>query len=158
MINIHDIATAMSEKFNIDGLNVKDNQLEIEIDGYACLIEETDAEVFIFSGIFGDAPTEGGETFANILLEGNIALMNTKNAALARNPQTKAYVLMERALASEISDFETFCERLGNFANTLEMWHNMLQEFRPAAEQSAKASLKKETLTADALCNGFLRA
>jgi len=147
----------MAEEFGIGGLESRDGTIELEIDGLAVMIEETDGDVFMLNGLVGEAPSEGGEAFAKILLEGNMVLMNTKAAALARNPQTGAYVLIERVPLSASSDFGSFCECLGKFVDTLESWRAILNDFNPAAAAAGAIAAEKEAETLSALQNGFLR-
>jgi len=156
-MNIQDIAQAMARTFGIEGLESTDGKIEVEIDGAAIMIEETGGDVFMFNGLVGEAPSEGGETFARILLESNLVLMNARAAALARNPQSGAYVLIERVPSAAASDFEEFCERLGKFVDTLETWRTLLRDFDPAAAAASAAALEKEAETLNALRNGFLR-
>ena len=156
-MNISDIAKAMTAKFGIDGLESKDGKIELEIDGLAVMIEETDGDVFMLNGLVGEVPAEGGEAFAKILLEGNMALMNTKAAALAKNPQSGEYVLIERLPFSASSDFESFCESLGKFVDTLESWRNILMDFNPAAAAASAIAMEEEAEILNALRNGFLR-
>ncbi len=70
-MNIRTIAGAIAEKFGVEGLEGRDGKIEMEIDGAPVMIEETDGDAFIFNGLVGDAPAEGGEAFARILLESN---------------------------------------------------------------------------------------
>ena len=95
-MNIREIAANIAEKYGVDGLESKDGKIELKIDGAAVMIEETDGDVFIFNGIIGDAPSDGAETFAQILLESNLVMMNSRAVALAHNADTQAYVLIER--------------------------------------------------------------
>ncbi len=156
-MNINELASALVEKFGIEGLESKDGLIELEIDGAPVMIEETDGDVFMFNGLVGDGPTEGGDIFARILLEGNVVLIHSKAAVLARNPESGAYVLVERVPVGLASDFENFCTCLGNFVNTLESWRTMLENFNPAAEEAATVSSEDEAETVDALRKGFLR-
>ena len=107
----------------------------------------------MLNGLVGEPPTEGGETFAKILLKGNTILMSTKAAALVQNPESGAYVLIERIPSS---DFEKFCESLGKFVDTLESWHNILNDFNPAAAAAKAMASEKEAEQLHALRNGFL--
>lgn len=156
-MNIHEIADKMAQNFNIDGLECQDSTIEIEIDGAFVRIEETDADIFIVSGLVGDAPSEGDEKFAIIALESNLALMNQKAAALTRNPNSNAYVLVERIPRSCAADFESFCESLGKFVDTLISWRNMLINFIPVQAQANLINAEKQSGSIEALRNMFLR-
>ena len=156
-MNIRTIAGAIAEKFGVEGLESRDGKIEMEIDGAPVMIEETDGDAFIFNGLVGDAPSEGGEAFARILLESNQVMMHSRAVALARDPHSGAYVIVERVPAAAASDFESFCACLGKFADALESWRGTLKDFSPAAAQAAAVSVEKEAETLNALRNGFLR-
>lgn len=156
-MNIREIAANMVEKYNVDGLESKDGKIELEIDGAAVMIEETDGDAFIFNGIIGDAPADGAEAFAKILLESNLVMMHSRAVALARNSDTQAYVLVERVKVADAFDFERFCQCLAKFVDTLETWRATLQDFSPAAAAAAAISAKNEADTLDAVRFGFLR-
>ncbi len=156
-MNIREIAANIAETYGVDGLESKDGKIELEIDGAAVMIEETDGDVFIFNGIIGDAPSDGAETFARILLESNLVMMNSRAVALARNADTQAYVLIERVTFAHASDFKSFCQCLAKFVDTLETWRKTLTDFSPAAAAAAAISARKEADTQDALHFGALR-
>ncbi|MCR4666533.1 MAG: hypothetical protein K5657_04475 [Desulfovibrio sp.] len=75
---------------------------------------------------------------------------------LARNPETGAYVPVERVPVGLASDFENFCTCLGNFVNTLDSWRTMLENFNPAAAEAAAVSSEHEAEAVQALRDGFL--
>ncbi|MBQ7739535.1 MAG: type III secretion system chaperone [Desulfovibrionaceae bacterium] len=157
-MNIEDIATAMAQKFAIEELHRQDGLLEVEIDGALVQIEETDGDDFIFKGLIGDPPSDGGEVFAKIALESNMALMHTKAMAITRDPESSVYVLIERIPRAHVSDFEIFCDYLGKFMDTLDLWRNMLHDFSPAKAMAALDADEKEAQAVNALRYGFLRA
>ena len=111
-MNIIEIADKMAKTFHIDGLESNDGKLEMEIDGAYILIEETDGDVFILNGLVGEAPSEGGEIFASMALEGNASLIRSKAAALTRSRESNAYILVERMPNACSSDFDNFCNFL----------------------------------------------
>ena len=157
-MSIKEIADKIAKKFNIDGLASKDGKLELEIDGAFVRIEETAGDVFIVSGLVGDTPSEGDDVFATIALKGNMELMYSKACAITRSSETDAYVLVERMPIALASDFESFCESLGNFVNTLEMWRTMLSDFDPVHTKATSLKAEKAAEGIDALRRGFLIA
>ena len=154
-MNIHEIAKALIDKFGIDGLECIDKKITVTIDDTAVLIEETDDGVYLLLGFVGDPPSERGDVLANIFLETNFALMRTKSATLTRNPETGAYVLIERLETTY--DFESFCKYLEKFADTLDTWHTMLENFCSAAAE-APVTVEQEVELKNALQQGFLLA
>lgn len=132
-MDLKEIADGLTVKFNIPELSVENGELALEIDGMPILIAEGKGEAIVVTGFVGEAPAEGGEPFANLLLDGTTGLMDEKSAALARNPETGAITLVQRIAQVGLAIGE-FCEELSGFVNTLETWHGLLEDFRPAAE------------------------
>ena len=154
-MDLKEIAGGLSAKFNLDELVVEDGELALEIDGMPILLGEAEGEAILMTGFVGEAPSEGGEFFANMLLEGTTALMDTKSAALARNPETGAYALVQRLDKGSLS-VETFCEELTDFVNRLESWRKMLENFRPAAV-AAKAATDAQPNAQEISMSGFMQ-
>ena len=154
-MDLKEIAGGLSAKFNIDGLTVEDDELALEIDGMPILIGEAEGDAIRMTGFVGEAPPEGGEAFANLLLEGTMTLMDAKSTALARNPETGAYALVQR-LAKEFLTLDAFCEELTAFVNGLETWRKMLEDFRPAAAAAKEASAAQQG-TQELSLSGFMQ-
>ena len=129
--------------------------MALEIDGMPLLIAEDRNVAIVLTGFVGDPPAEGGEIFANMLLESTMGLMDTKAAALARNPETGAYALVER-LAQDGLTMDGFSEALTDFVNRLETWRTMLEDFRPAATE-AKSVAAAQPGVQDFAMNGFMQ-
>ena len=126
-------------KFGIEELAVEDGEVALEIDEMPILLAMGKDSAIVITGFVGDPPSEGGEAFANMLLEGTMNLMDEKSAALARNPETGAYALMQR-IAHDGLTFDAFCEGLTGFVNTLETWRGLLEDFRPAAAAAMESA------------------
>ena len=147
-MELKEIANGLGAKFGIEGLTVEDGEVALEIDEMPILLATGKDSAIVITGFVGDPPAEGGETFANMLLEGTMNLMDEKSAALARNPETGAYALMQR-IAHDGLTFDAFCEGLTGFVNTLETWRGLLEDFRPAAAaamESASSLLDEKDL------------
>ena len=137
-MDLNEIASGLAVKFKIDDLAVEDGETSLEIDGIPIqLSEDVAGEAIVMTGLVGEAPVEGGEAFANLLLEATMGLMDTKAAALARNHATGAYVLVQRVGEAGF-DLDSFCSELGAFVDTVEAWRNVLDGFGPVAA-SARA-------------------
>jgi len=137
-MTFEEIVSGLGEKFAVEGLAAENGEAALEIDGMPVLLAEAGGAVLV-TGLLGDAPPEGGEAFANLLLEANAGLFDAKAMAFARNGESKAYLLVER-IPSDGADLDAFCTALGEFADTLETWRKLLGDFRPAAEAAAAAS------------------
>ena len=154
-MDLKEIVEGLKAKFNVEGLAVEDGETAIEIDGMPLLIAEDRNVAIGLTGFVGDPPAEGGEIFANLLLETTMGLMDTKSAALARNPETGAYALVER-LQQEGLTMDVFNEALADFVNRLETWRTMLEDFRPVATE-AKTAAAAQPGAQDFAMNGFMQ-
>ena len=143
-MDLKEIVDGLTERYAVGELVVEDGEVALEIDGMPVLLAEGDGTAILMTGLVGDAPSEGGEVFANLLLEGTMSLMDTKACALARNPETGAYALVARIPQAELT-FDAFSEELASFVNTLEQWRGILEDFRPiAAEAKAFAEAQPD--------------
>ena len=154
-MDIKELADALAAKFNIDGLAVEDGEVALEIDGIPILLAEDRAVAIVMTGHVGDPPSEGGEAFANLMLEATMGFMDTKSLALARNPESGSYALVGR-IAQEGLTVDAFSESLTEFVNTLETWRKMLEDFRPMAA-SAKAASDAQPNAQELSMNGFMQ-
>ncbi len=134
-MDLKEIADGLAAQYNIEGLSVEDGEMALEIDGMPILLAEGEGAAIVMTGLVGDAPSEGGEAFANLLLEGTMGLMDTKAFALARNPETGAYALVARVPQENLT-FDAFSETLADFVNLLEQWREALEDFRPIAAEA----------------------
>ena len=154
-MDLKEIADGLSAKFKLSGLTIEDGELALEIDGMPILLGEAGGEAILMTGFIGEAPSEGGEAFANLLLEATTALMDKKSAALARNPETGAYMLVQRLVKNYLT-LDSFCEELTEFVNSLETWRKMLEDFRPAAT-AAKAAADARPNAQELSMSGFMQ-
>ncbi len=154
-MDIKELADGLAAKFNIDGLAVEDGEVALEIDGMPILLSEDRDVAIVMTGYVGDPPSEGGEAFANLMLEASMGFMDTKSLALARNPENGSYALVER-VAQEGLTVDAFSEALAEFVNTLETWRKMLENFRPMAA-TAKAASDAQPDAQELALNGFMQ-
>ena len=154
-MDIKELADGLAAKFNLPGLAVEDGEVALEIDGMPILLAEDRNVAIIMTGYVGEPPTEGGEAFANLMLEATMGFMDTKPLALARNPQTGSYALVER-LAQDGLTVDAFSESLTAFVNNLENWRKLLENFRPMAA-TAKAANDAQPDVQEFAMNGFMQ-
>ena len=154
-MDIKELADGLAAKFNIDGLAVEDGELALEIDGMPILLAEDRIVAIVMTGYVGEPPAEGGEAFANLMLEATMGFMDTKSLALARNSETGSYALVER-IALDGLTVDAFSESLSEFVNKLEAWRKMLEDFRPLAV-AAKAASDAQPNAQDLALNGFMQ-
>ena len=154
-MDLKEIADGLAARFGIEGLAVEDGEVALEIDGMPILLGEGKDAAVVITGFVGEPPAEGGEAFANLMLEATMSLMDEKSAALARNPETGSYALVQR-IAQDGLVFDGFCDELTSFVNTLETWRTMLENFRPVAEE-AKASAAAQPDAHDMSMSGFMQ-
>ena len=154
-MDLKEIADGLSAKFSIEGLAVEDGEVALEIDGMPILLGEGKNAAIVITGFVGDPPAEGGEAFANLMLEATMSLMDEKSAALARNPETGSYALVQR-IAQDGLTFDIFSEALTSFVDTLETWRTMLEDFRPVAEE-AKATATAQPDAHEMSMSGFMQ-
>ena len=154
-MDLKEIADGLSAKFNLSGLAIEDGELALEIDGLPILLGEPEGDAILMTGFIGEAPSEGGEAFSNLMLEATTTLMDKKSAALARNPETGAYMLVQRLVKNYLT-IDTFCEELTEFVNSLETWRKMLEDFRPAAT-AAKAAADARPNAQELSMSGFMQ-
>ena len=154
-MDLKEIADGLTVKFNIPDLAVEVGEVALEIDGMPILLAEGNGDAIIITGFVGDAPAEGGEQFANLLLNATTELMDSKSLALARNPETGALTLVQRVAQIGLA-IDGFCEELSSFVNALETWRGLLEDFRPAVE-AAQAFAAEQPDEQNLVQSGFLQ-
>ena len=77
-MDLKEIADGLAAKFGIEGLAVEDGEAALEIDGMPILLGEGKDTAVVITGFVGDPPAEGGEAFANLMLEATMSLMDEK--------------------------------------------------------------------------------
>lgn len=146
-MTFNELMDGLAAKYSIDGLAADGGILSLQIDGMSATIVEGGDDAFVVTGVVCEPPAENGELFANMLLDATIGLMDARSAALARNPASRAYVLVERISAN--LDLDAFCAALETFVNTLEDSRRIAVDFRPAMA-AAREKLKESEWTAGA--------
>ena len=154
-MDIKELADGLAAKFNLAGFAVEDGEVALEIDGIPILLTEDRDVAIVITGFVGDPPGEGGEVFANMMLEATMGFMDTKSLALARNPETGSYALVQR-LAQDGLTVDAFSDSLADFVNRLETWRTMLEDFRPIAE-AAKTASDAQPDAQELALNGFMQ-
>ena len=154
-MDLKEVADGLAAKFGIADLAVEDGEVALEIDGMPIMLADGKGTAIVITGFVGDPPAEGSEAFANMMLDGTIGLMDEKAAALARNPETGAFVLVERVALDGLT-LDAFCEGLTGFVNTLETWRGLLEDFRPAAK-AAKTFTDQQPAERDLAMGGFMQ-
>lgn len=144
-MTFNELIDGLAARFSIDGLAADGGILSLQIDGLSVTIAEGGGDVFVVTGFVCDPPAENGELFANMLLDATIGLMDVRSAALARNPDSRAYVLVERIPAN--LDLDAFCAALETFVNSLEDCRRIAADFRPAMA-AARDELNENERTA----------
>lgn len=151
-MDIKELADGLAAKFGIGDIVVENGEVALDIDGMLVLLSGDNGSAIVITGLVGDPPADGGEAFANVLLEGTMDLMHTKSVALARNSDTGAYALVQRVEQDGLT-LDAFSEALDDFVNNLETWRTLLENFRPAAT-AAKAAYADELANDKGLAMG----
>ena len=154
-MDLKEVADGLAAKFGVADLAVEDGEVALEIDGIPIMLADRNGTAIVITGFVGEPPAEGSEAFAGMMLAGTISLMDEKAAALARNPETGAFVLVER-IAQDGLTLDAFCEGLTGFVNTLETWRRLLEDFRPAAK-AAKTFADQQPAERDLAMGGFMQ-
>ena len=130
-----EIINGFAQKFGIEGLAPNDEgSVKLEIDGMAVeLLHDADAGNVLICAEIGEPPPEGEIHFAEMLLRANFLFQGTGGATFAQNPESKAYALI-RPFALASLDVEDFCTHVGEFADGLERWRQILADFREVSE------------------------
>ena len=155
-MNIKTIAEGLSAKFEISELEIKQDEIHLEIDDVAVVIREA-GEIFILMGVIGLFPADGNDAFAKVLLENNMTLFNLKATVFALNSQTEEYLLLERITKNDAYDFESFCDCLGKFMDSLERWRGMHKDFLLVSTEAKDQLKTKNDEAVNALRYTYLR-
>lgn len=79
---------SLASKFGIGGFEAEDGNVALSIDGMDALLADGGSGMLVATGYLGVPPPDGQLEFANMLLDANIDLKDTRDAAFARNPET----------------------------------------------------------------------
>ena len=119
-------------RHKVENLVAIDGAAALDIDGIIVTIVSK-GELLTFSAEIGEPPAEGAATFANLLLEANMA----SGAFFAKAPDPGPYVIVHR-LSLPTVDAAAFDAALETFVNQAETWRRLLADFRPAAKAAAE--------------------
>ena len=133
-MEFNELIAEFATRHDVEGLEAKDDAASLDIDGIIVNIVCNEGMV-TFSADIGEPPVEGIATFANLLLEANLQ----SDAFFAREAETGVYLLLRRIALPMLSNdgFDTAIEA---FVNQIEIWRQLLINFRPAAQAAAEAS------------------
>ena len=135
-MEMKELLDGLSAHLGIDSRAIVGGEAALDIDGMPVLITEAPEHALLVSGLVGDPPPEGGAEFCNLMLEANAGFFDTAACALARNPESGAYMLLKRFSKASL-DPESFAGELAAFADALAEWRETLDSFRPAAAAAA---------------------
>lgn len=154
-MEMKELLDGLASNLGIDSLAVIDGEAAVDIDDMPVLIAEAQDDALLLSGLVGDPPPEGCAEFCNLMLEANATLFDTAACALARNPESGAYMLLKR-LPKTTLDPESFAKELAAFADALADWRESLDSFRPAA--AAAAEMNRSDSASPFPPDGFIEA
>ena len=154
-MTFNELIDGIASRFSVEGLAADGGTVSIKVDDMHVTIAEG-GDAFVVTGLVCEQPSEHGETFANMLLDATTVFMDTRSVALARNPESEAYVLVERIPMS--LDLDGFCDALRKFIDTLEDCVKAAANFGPAMESASKSLGNDEPLTPfGSFLGGFIR-
>ena len=138
-MTFEDLMAAFAEKLGIEGLVREDGVCAVEIDGMVVSIVHIEqADSVVLHGTVGVAPPEAEGRFAEMLLRANHLFDGTEGATFSQDAVTKRYAL-QRLLPLAILDADSLATELERFANALERWRKLLEDFRPGAGDGESA-------------------
>lgn len=109
----------------------------MEIDGMdVSIVHVGEADAVVLHGTVGDAPPEAEGRFSEMLLRANHMFDGTSGATFSQDAVTKRYAL-QRSLPLALLDADSLATELEKFANSLERWKKLLEDFRPGAAEGA---------------------
>jgi hypothetical protein len=139
-MTFEDLMAAFAEKLGIEGLVREDGVCAVEIDGMVVSIVHIEqADAIVLHGTVGDAPPEAEGRFAELLLRANHLFDGTEGATFSQDAVTKRYAL-QRLLPLAILDADSLATELERFANALERWKKLLEDFRPTVGDGVEAA------------------
>ncbi len=118
-------------RHSIEGLSVEEDTAALDIDGIIVGLND-DGGVLAMTAEIGEPPAEGRDAFAEMLLEANFG----SDFVFAKSSENGNYVMTSR-VALDGLDGEAFDAALESIVNRAETWSKLLENFRPAAEESA---------------------
>jgi len=148
-----ELLKAFGDKLGIEGFPQEHGPAAVDIDGMpVAFVHKPETDRIVLLGTVGEPPPEAAGRFGALLLQANFLFEGTESCTLAQNPEGGLYVL-QRELPLETLDADGLVPVVGRFANTLERWRKLLEDFRPV-EESAKAAAAGESAPPDPLLGG----
>ena len=136
-MELENLMSAFAEKLGIEGVEVKEGICSMTIDDIPMeFTESPGGEAVIGVAVIGEPPPDKREAFYEMLLQANTQLYGTQGIALSRLPDTGEIGLIG-GLPFKGLELKEFCKSLDEFINKAEEWREMVENFRPAAEEAA---------------------
>lgn len=153
-MELKELASVFSTRFGIDGINAENGQFAIDVDDIIMLVEETQDDSITVTGLLGEAPADGADIFASMLLDSNMSAFANEGFVFGRNGDNGNYVMMMRFDKMSL-DIDAFIARLETFTNKLSDWRKALEDFRPVAA-IAKENASESPSLFDKASSGFI--
>ena len=126
-----ELITDFATRHNVEGLSADGDIAALDIDGIVVGLND-DGGVLAATAEIGEPPADGRDAFAEMLLEANFG----SDFVFAKSSESGNYVL-KHGIALDGLDGEAFDAALESLVNRAETWRKLLENFRPAAEESA---------------------
>ncbi|MBR4674751.1 MAG: type III secretion system chaperone [Victivallales bacterium] len=126
-----ELVSDFAKRHAVEGLAAVDGEANLDIDGIPIILVEVSGYLIATAEI-GDPPPEGRAKFAENLLEANLE----SAMYFAKSRESGKYVLVHRIVLADM-DSDSFDATLESLVNSAENWRNLLEDYRPAAAQSA---------------------
>ena len=136
-MELNELMSAFAETLGIEGIEVKEGICSMTIDDIPMeFTESPGGEAVIGVAVIGEPPPEKREEFYEMLLEANTRLYGAQGIALSKLPDTGEIGLIG-GLPFKDLEVKDFCKSLDEFVSKAEEWREMVENFRPAAEEAA---------------------
>ncbi len=136
-MELKELMTAFAETLGIEGIEVKEGICSMTIDDIPMeFTESPDGLAVVGVAVIGEPPPEKREAFYEMLLNANTQLYGTQGIALGISPDTGEIILIG-GLPFKGLEIEEFCKDLDKFVGKAEECREMVENFRPAAEEAA---------------------
>ena len=136
-MELKELMSAFAEQLGIEGIEVKDGICSMTIDDIPMeFTESPDGLAVVGVAVVGEPPPDKREAFYEMLLEATTQLYGTQGIALGKLPDTGEIALIG-GLPFKDLEIKEFCKLLDAFVSKAEEWREVLENFRPAAEEAA---------------------
>ncbi len=115
-------------RHNVGGLAAEDDTVAISIDDIVVTLVAVGDSLIVHADL-GETPHKGQAEFSALLLESNLE----SESFFAKNRKNGRYVIVRRLALSTLDD-AAFDNALAALVNAAEVWHRILSDFRPAAD------------------------